>query len=95
MPELTLAVLAARIESLERKVEELVCSQADPPGTIGDEQSDDPEAIARWVAAFDAIQPLQMPSEEEAAWQTVRVEQKRTDSAAFDRLASNLPGDNT
>lgn len=36
-----------------------------------DEQADDPESIARWIAAFDAIPLLPMTSQEEAdmiAW---------------------------
>ena len=30
--------------------------------------SNDPEAIARWLAAFDAIPPCEMSAEEEAEW---------------------------
>jgi hypothetical protein len=41
-------------------------------GMTEEEQSDDPEAIARWVAAFDAISPWQMSAEEEAEWQAAR-----------------------
>ena len=37
-----------------------------------EKQSNDPEAIARWLAAFDAIPPWQMSAEEEAEWQAVR-----------------------
>ena len=36
-----------------------------------EEQGDDPESIARWIAEFDAIPPLQMTPEEGAdmnAW---------------------------
>lgn len=58
--------------------------RAIPPGseangedeeTVGmseDEQADDPESIARWVAAFDAIPPLSMTPEEEGEWQAAR-----------------------
>ena len=67
MTQLTLEAVAERLESLERKVAEFVHPGDDPPGTVGDEQSDDPQAVARWVAAFDAIPPLQMTPEEEAA----------------------------
>ncbi len=66
MMQLTLEVLTERLEALERKVAELT-TPAIRPGTVGDEQSDDPQAVARWVAAFDAIPPLQMTPEEEAA----------------------------
>ena len=41
-------------------------------GMTEEEQSDDPEAIARWLAAFDAIPPWQMSAEEEAEWQAAR-----------------------
>ena len=37
-------------------------------GTTGDEQADDPESIARWLAKFDAIPRLEMTPEEEAEW---------------------------
>jgi len=37
-----------------------------------EEQSNDPEAIARWLAEFDAIPPWQMTAEEEAEWQAAR-----------------------
>jgi hypothetical protein len=41
-------------------------------GMTEDEQSNDPEAIARWLSAFDAIPPWQMTGEEEAEWQAAR-----------------------
>ena len=66
MTQLTLEAVAERLEALERKVAELT-KPAIRPGTVGDEQSDDPQAVARWVAAFDAIPPLQMTPDEEAA----------------------------
>ena len=37
-----------------------------------EEQSNDPEAIARWLAEFDAIPPWQMTAAEEAEWQAAR-----------------------
>jgi hypothetical protein len=37
-----------------------------------EEQSNDPEAIARWLVEFDAIPPWQMTSAEEAEWQAAR-----------------------
>ena len=92
MTLLTLEAVAERLEALERKVAGLVPNDADPPGTVGDEQCDDPEAVARWVAAFDAIPPLQMMPEEEASWEAARTEQKKIDAAAFDKWAAELPG---
>jgi hypothetical protein len=41
-------------------------------GMTEEEQSDDPEAIARWLAAFDAIPPWQISAEEEAEWLAAR-----------------------
>ena len=41
-------------------------------GMSEEEQSNDPEAIARWLAEFDAIPPWQMTAEEEAQWQAAR-----------------------
>lgn len=64
----------------------------DPPGTTGDPQHNDPESIARWIAAADAIPPVQMTPEEEADWQAARAEQKRLDTESHDRLAASLPG---
>jgi hypothetical protein len=40
---------------------------------VGDEQSDDPDAVAAWLAAFDAIPPLRMTADEEAAWLADRI----------------------
>lgn len=37
-------------------------------GMTEEEQGDDPESIARWIAAFDAIPPLVMDPREEAEW---------------------------
>jgi hypothetical protein len=64
----------------------------DPPGTAGDPQSDDPEAVARWIAEFDAIPPLRMTPAEEAAWRAARETQKHADVARVEGLARSLPG---
>jgi len=37
-----------------------------------DNQGDDPESIVRWIAAVDAIPPLEMTAAEEAEWQAAR-----------------------
>lgn len=92
MPEITLEALAQRLAALERTVSRLLPPETDPPGTIGDEQSDDPQAVAQWLAAFDAIPPITMTSEEEAAWRESRVAQKRADAIAFDEFVAGLPG---
>jgi hypothetical protein len=40
-------------------------------GMTEDEQGDDPESIAKWLAEYDALEPLRISAEEEAdlnAW---------------------------
>jgi hypothetical protein len=54
------------------------------------EQGDDPEAVARWIAEFDAIPPLQMTPEEEAEWQAARRAQKEFEMAQFKERAEKL-----
>jgi hypothetical protein len=64
-----------------------------PPEAVGmaeEEQGDDPESIARWIAAFDAIPPLQMTPEEEANWQADRKAQKEFEKAQFFEHAEKL-----
>ncbi len=55
-----------------------------------DEPADDPESIARWIAEFDAIPPLQMTAEEEADWQAAQEAQKEFEKATFFERAENL-----
>ena len=64
MNELTLESLAKRLDTLERQISRLLPTDADPPGTGGDEQSDDPEAVSHWLATFDAIPPATMTVDE-------------------------------
>jgi hypothetical protein len=59
-------------------------------GMTDEEQGDDPESISRWIQAFDAIPPLEMTPEEEAAWQAARSSQKEFDKAKFDQRAQTL-----
>jgi hypothetical protein len=59
-------------------------------GLTEEEQGDDPESIARWIAAFDAIQPLQMTPEEEAEWQAARKAQREFEKATFFERAEKL-----
>ena len=59
-------------------------------GTTGDEQADDPESLARWLAAFDAIPPLKMTPEEEAEWQAARQAQKASELASFEEHARRI-----
>jgi hypothetical protein len=41
-------------------------------GLTEEDQPEDPEAIKKWLAEFDAIPPLEMTPEEEAEWQAAR-----------------------
>lgn len=92
MPEITLESLAARLDGMERRLAQLESPDADPPGTTGDDQPNDPESVARWIAAFDAIPPLQMTPGEEAAWRADRETRKQTDAKRAEALAASLPG---
>ena len=92
MAELTLENLAQRVAALERKLGNFDAAGTDPQGTVGDEQSDDPAELARWLAAFDVIPAAVMSPEEEAAWNAARSAQKQLDAGRIDRLASSLPG---
>jgi hypothetical protein len=65
---------------------------ADLRGATGDEQADDPESVSRWIAAFDAIPPLQMTPEEEAAWQAERRAQRAFEFATWEEQARRTEG---
>lgn len=57
---------------------------------LDDNESSDPEAIARWITAFDAIPPLEMTEEEYAEWQAARREQREFELRTFDQRARKL-----
>jgi hypothetical protein len=59
-------------------------------GTTGDEQANDPESIARWIADFDAIPPLEMTPAEEAGWRAAREAQKAFEIANFEERARRI-----
>jgi len=61
-------------------------------GMTEEGQGDDPESIARWIAEFDAIPPLQMTQEEEAAWHAARLAQKDYELSKFLETADKLQG---
>jgi hypothetical protein len=62
----------------------------DDLGMSEGEQEDDPESVARWLAEFDAIPPLQMTPEEEAEWQAARRAQKEFETAPFNEQTEKL-----
>jgi hypothetical protein len=53
-------------------------------------QPDDAEAIARWIAEFEAIPPLEMTADEEADWRSAREAQRQMEIAAFPVRADEL-----
>jgi hypothetical protein len=59
-------------------------------GAGEDEQADDAESIARWIAEFDAIPPLEMPPAEEAEWQAARAAQRAFDAAVQEERLKRL-----
>jgi predicted RNase H-like HicB family nuclease len=86
------AALEVKIESVElvRIYIHTPLGGWDPPGTGGDEQSDDPEAVSRWIEAFEAIPPLQMSAAEEAEWRATRTSRKCADLQSIEQLAASL-----
>jgi len=59
-------------------------------GLSEEEQGDDPESIARWLAWADQIQPLLMTPEEEAEWQKARAEQKAWELANWETRSKKI-----
>lgn len=53
---------------------------------------DTPEAIARWLAWYDTLEPLIFTPEEEAAWQAARRECRDREKSQFDERAERLKG---
>jgi len=62
----------------------------DPPGTLGDEQPNDPEAIARWIAEWRSIPAAAITPEEEADWLEYRKKQRTLDDAKMDALIERI-----
>jgi len=58
----------------------LVVAQA-PLADDDENDEDDPESIARWIADADAIPPIEMTEQEEADWQAARQAQRALDIA--------------
>ena len=61
-------------------------------GISEEEQGDDPESIARWLAWFDSVEPVQMKPEEEAAMNEWRSKMKTFNVEAVRRqMEEGLP----
>jgi Tfp pilus assembly protein PilN len=63
-------------------------------GMTEEQQGSSTEAIERWLAAFQAIEPLEMTTAEEARWQADRRAQREyelsTSDERLDRLRSAM-----
>ena len=55
-----------------------------------DVQSNDPEAVARWIAEFQAIPPLEMTAEDEAEWQAAKQAQREFELKTFNQRADQI-----
>ena len=53
-------------------------------------ESNDPKAIARWVAEFQAIPPLQMTAAEEEEWQAAQRVQREFELKTFNQRADQI-----
>lgn len=58
--------------------------------TEGDLLGDDPTSIARWLAWYDTLEPLDFTSEEETAWQAAHRDAREWDKSHFDERADRL-----
>lgn len=59
-------------------------------GSDDDVESNDPAAIARWIAEFQAVPPLEMTAEEEAEWHAARQVQREFELKTFDQRAEQI-----
>ena len=55
-----------------------------------DSQPNDAEAIARWIAEFQSIPPLELTAEAEADWAAARQTQREFELKTFDQRADQL-----
>jgi hypothetical protein len=59
-------------------------------GCTEDEQGDDPESIAEWLAWYDTVQPLILTPEDEARWAAARQAQKEYELSKWDEHSEKL-----
>ena len=57
---------------------------------IEDEQGDDPESIARWLAWFDSLEPLVVSPEDEERIRKARADQKAFELSKWDEHSAKL-----
>jgi hypothetical protein len=66
--------------------QELIIQTRPTTGEFGlteEEQSNDPEAIEKWIQWYDSLEPLIMTPEEEAEWKKTREAQKEFEKSKF------------
>jgi len=64
-------------------------AEEDRIGISEEEQDDDPDSIARWLAWMDSLRPFLTP-EEEAEWQKARAERKAWELVHWEERARQL-----
>ena len=70
----------------------VVVGEPEPAGGMSEEDWDtSPEAIAAWVAAVDALEPVMTP-DEDAAWRKARAEQKAWELANWEKYNAKIDG---
>jgi hypothetical protein len=67
----------------------LVFPESDVNGDVDDE-ADTPEAIARWLAWYETLEPLILTDEERRAWDERRAAQKAWELEHFEERANKL-----
>jgi hypothetical protein len=55
-----------------------------------DVESNDPAAIARWIAEFERIPPLEISSDAEAEWHAARKAQRDVELKTFEERADQI-----
>lgn len=65
-------------------------ADADQIGIPEEEQGDDPESIAAWVAWANQLEPLVLTDEEREQWRKAQEEQKAFELATWDERCRKL-----
>ena len=90
VPDGPVPFLIGRKVRVEAEPVDEIDDDPDPPGTLGDEQRNDPESIARWIAEWVSIPAAYMAPEEEADWLAYRKEQNVLNEAKMDALIKRI-----
>ncbi|MBY0513106.1 MAG: hypothetical protein K2P78_04245 [Gemmataceae bacterium] len=64
-------------------------TESEPLGIPEEEQGDDPESIARWLAWMDSLKPF-LTTEDEAKWQQARAERRAFELASWEERSRKL-----